>query len=144
MTDVNMRARKEEGIIRAKRLPDGRVVQILPDGTTHEFPGLSAEERARLDAMTDEEVEAAALADPDAQPLTEEQLARCERVPDVKAIRERLRLSQRQFAEMFGLSLSVVRDWEQRRFIPDQAARTLLKVIDRNPEAVKQALTKRA
>jgi putative transcriptional regulator len=62
----------------------------------------------------------------------------------VKAIREKLQLSQRQFAEMFGLSLSVVRDWEQGRFIPDQAARALLKVIDRNPEAVKQALAKRA
>jgi putative transcriptional regulator len=108
------------------------------------LPTLSPEQRARLDAMTDEEVEAAALADPDAQPLTEEQLARLERVPNVKAIRERLRLSQRQFAETFGLSLSVVRDWEQRRFIPDQAARTLLKVIDRNPEAVRQALLKRA
>jgi putative transcriptional regulator len=107
-------------------------------------PTLTPEQRVRLDAMTDEEVEAAALADPDAQPLTEEQLARFERVPDVKAIRERLRLSQKQFAEIFGLSLSVVRDWEQRRFIPDQAARTLLKVIDRNPEAVKQALAKRA
>ena len=107
-------------------------------------PTLTSEQRARLDAMTDEEVEAAALADPDAQPLTEEQLARFEPVSDVKTIRERLRLSQKQFAEMFGLSLSVVRDWEQRRFIPEQAARTLLKVIDRNPEAVKQALAKRA
>jgi putative transcriptional regulator len=107
-------------------------------------PTLTPEQRARLDAMTDEEVEAAAVADPDAQPLTEDQLARFERVPDVKAIRERLRLSQKQFAAMFGLSLSVVRDWEQRRFTPDQAARTLLKVIDRNPEAVKQALAKRA
>lgn len=110
----------------------------------HKRPTLTPEQRARLAAMTDNDVEAAALADPDAQPLTEEQLARFERVPNVKAIRERLRLSQRQFAEMFGLSLSVVRDWEQGRFIPDQAARTLLKVIDRNPEAVRQALLKRA
>jgi putative transcriptional regulator len=129
-------------MIRAKLLPDGSLVQVFPDGTTQPLPDKT--DWARLEAMTDAEVEAAALADPDAQPLTEEQLARFERVPDVKAIRERLRLSQRQFAEMFGLSLSVVRDWEQHRFIPDQAARTLLKVIDRNPEAVKQALAKRA
>ena len=94
--------------------------------------------------MADEEVEAAALADPDAQPLTEGELARFERVSHVRTIRERLRLTQKQFAEMFGLSLSVVRDWEQGRFTPDQAARTFLKVIDRNPEAVKQALAKRA
>ena len=108
------------------------------------LPTLTPAQRARLDAMTEEEIHAAALADPDNPPLTEEELARFERVPNVKAIRERLRLSQKQFADIFGLSLSVVRDWEQRRFIPDQAARTLLKVIDRNPEAVKQALAKRA
>ena len=129
-------------MIRAKLLPDGSLVQVCPDGTTRPLPDKT--DWARLDVMTDGEVEAATLADPDAQPLTEEQLARFERVPNVKAIREKLRLSQRQFAEMFGLSLSVVRDWEQGRFIPDQAARTLLKVIDRNPEAVKQALAKKA
>ena len=134
----------EEHMIRAKLLPDGKVVEVLPDGSTRPFPELSAQERARLDAMTDEEITAAALADPDNPPLTEEQLAQFERVPNVKAIRERLRLTQKQFAKVFGLSLSVLRDWEQNRFIPDQAARTLLKVIDRNPEAVKQALAKRA
>jgi len=130
-------------MIRAKLLPDGKVVEVLPDGSTRPFPALSAQEQARLDAMTDEEITAAAFADPDSPPLTDEQLAQFERVPNVKAIRERLCLTQKQFADMFGLSLSVVRDWEQNRFIPDQAARTLLKVIDRNPEAVKQALLKR-
>ena len=130
-------------MIRAKLLPDGKVVEVLPDGSTRPFPKLSAPEQARLDAMTDEEITAAAFADPDNPPLTDEQLAQFERVPNVKTIRERLRLTQKQFADMFGLSLSVVRDWEQNRFIPDQAARTLLKVIDRNPEAVKQALLKR-
>jgi putative transcriptional regulator len=130
-------------MIRAKLLPDGQVVEVLPDGSTRPFPELSAQEQARLDAMTDEEITAAAFADPDNPPLTDEQLAQFERVPNVKTIRERLCLTQKQFADMFGLSLSVVRDWEQNRFIPDQAARTLLKVIDRNPEAVKQALLKR-
>jgi putative transcriptional regulator len=134
----------EEHMIRAKLLPDGKVVEVLPDGSTRPFPELSPQERARLDAMTDAEMTAAALADPDNPPLTDEQLAQFERVPNVKTIRERLRLTQKQFAEMFGLSLSVVRDWEQGRFIPDQAARTLLKVIDRDPEAVKQALLQRA
>jgi putative transcriptional regulator len=130
-------------MIRAKLLPDGKVVEVLPDGSTRPFPELSAQEQARLDTMTDEEITAAAFADPDNPPLPDEQLAQFERVPNVKTIRERLRLTQKQFADMFGLSLSVVRDWEQNRFIPDQAARTLLKVIDRNPEAVKQALLKR-
>ena len=108
------------------------------------LPTLTPEQRARLAAMTKEEIHAAARADPDNPPLTQEELAKFERGPNVKGGRERLRLIQQQFAEMFGLSLSVVRDWEQGRFIPDQAARTLLKVIERNPEAVKQALAPRA
>jgi putative transcriptional regulator len=59
---------------------------------------------------------------------------------DVAAIRKRLGLSQARFAARFGLSPATVRDWEQRRRNPDRIARTLLLVIDRNPEAVEQAL----
>ena len=101
---------------------------------------LSDEERVRLDAMTEEEMHAAALADPDNPPLTEEELQRLERVPNLKAIREKLGLTQKEFAATFQLSLSAVRDWEQGRFAPDRAARTLLKVIAHNPAAVKEAL----
>jgi hypothetical protein len=50
---------------------------------------LTTDQRARLDAMTDADVEAGALADPDAQPLIEEQLAQFERVPNIKAIHEK-------------------------------------------------------
>jgi len=60
---------------------------------------------------------------------------------DVAAIRKRLGLSQQQFAASFGLSPALVRDWEQKRRNPDQAARTLLTVIAHNPEAVERALT---
>ena len=107
------------------------------------LPTLTDEEKARLDALTDADIHAAALADPDNPPLTPEELAQFQRVPDLKAIRERLHLTQRQFADTFGLSLGAVRDWEQGRFEPDQAAKTLLKVIACNPEAVKQALEHR-
>lgn len=103
-------------------------------------PTMSEEELARLDAMTDVEVEAAAWADPDAHPLSEEALEAFERVPDTKAIRQQLNLSQREFANQFHLSLSAIRDWEQGRFQPDQAARTLLKVIARIPDEVRKAL----
>lgn len=117
---------------------DGNITNYRPDPSRP--PVLSAEERARLDAMTDEDIEAAARSDPDAQPVTEEELREFQRPPDPKAIRESLHLTQQQFARTFGLSLGAVRDWEQGRFEPDQAARTLLKVIACNPEAVKQAL----
>lgn len=61
-------------------------------------------------------------------------------VVDVAATRKRLKLSQSKFAEKFGLSAATVRDWEQGRRNPDSTARTLLKVIDRRPEAVIAAL----
>lgn len=59
---------------------------------------------------------------------------------DVKAIRAELGLSQEAFALRFGFSLAAVRDWEQHRRQPEQAARVLLLVIAHNPGAVDQAL----
>jgi hypothetical protein len=56
---------------------------------------------ARLKAKTDEEVMAAALADPDAQPLTPEQLAKMRRVSRVKVLRQRLGMTQVEFAQAF-------------------------------------------
>jgi putative transcriptional regulator len=117
---------------------DGNIMRFEPD-PAHP-PMMSAEELARLDAMTDEEIEAAARSDPGAQPLTEDELQQFERVPNLKAIRNKVGLTQKAFAETFHLSLSAVRDWEQGRFVPDRAARTLLKVIAHNPDAVKEAL----
>jgi len=65
------------------------------------------------------------------------------RVPatiDVKSIRAKTSLTQDQFAAHFGLSASAVRDWEQKRKIPDPVTRVLLMVLDREPEAVRRAL----
>ena len=59
---------------------------------------------------------------------------------DVAAIRKKMGLSQDSFARRYGFSPSAVRDWEQRRRTPDPAARTLLIVIDREPQAVDRAL----
>ena len=95
---------------------------------------------SRADAMTDEDIHAAALADPDAQPLTEERLARMKRTPQVKVIRRALDLSQEEFAERFRIPLGTLRDWEQGRKDPDAAARAYLVVIGRNPDAVSEAL----
>ena len=61
-------------------------------------------------------------------------------VIDVAAIRKKLNLSQAQFADTFGLEKSAVQEWEHGRRHPDRAARVLLRVIDRDPEAVKNAL----
>lgn len=62
------------------------------------------------------------------------------RSPDVRAIRERLGLSQEAFAQRFQISLRTVQEWEQRRRVPEGPALTLLRVIERDPQAVERAL----
>lgn len=59
---------------------------------------------------------------------------------DVRAIRRKHGLSQRRFAEAFALGLDAVQAWEQGRRRPEGAARILLKIIEREPEAVRRAL----
>lgn len=59
---------------------------------------------------------------------------------DVRKIRRRLGLSQEAFAQKYGFALSAVRDWEQGRRRPERSARILLKVVDKEPEAVSRAL----
>ena len=59
---------------------------------------------------------------------------------DVKAIRQGLGLSQSSFAARFGLSLHTLRNWEQGKRQPDPAARAYLKVIEKAPEKVYEAL----
>ena len=94
----------------------------------------------RADAMSDEERHAAALSDPDAQPLTAEDFKRMKRTPQVRVIRRALGLSQEEFAARFHIPLGTLRDWEQGRKEPDTAARAYLRVIGRNPAAVIEAL----
>ena len=103
----------------------------LPEGET---------DWARLDAMTDEEVMAAALSDPDAQPLTAGQLAQMRRVSPVKVLRQRLGMSRAEFAGAFRLPIATLIDWEQHRSTPDAPARALLLAIERDPTMMRHLL----
>ena len=58
----------------------------------------------------------------------------------IVALRKRFGLSRQKFADCFGLDVRALQEWEQGRRVPDRAARVLLTVIDRNPEAVVEAL----
>ena len=60
----------------------------------------------------------------------------------ILALRKRMKLSRRKFADRFGLDARAVQDWEQGRRLPDRAARVLLTVIERDPKAVERALAK--
>jgi putative transcriptional regulator len=59
---------------------------------------------------------------------------------DVKAIRQRLRKSQAEFARMIGVSVSTLQNWEQGRRRPEGPARALLTVAADIPDAVAAAL----
>ena len=109
-----------------------------------EAPPRGETDWARVNAMTDEEVLAAALSDPDAQPLDSEALAKMRRVSPVKALRQRLGMTQFEFAEAFRLPISTLRDWEQLRTTPDAPARALLQAIEREPETMRRLLSEAA
>jgi putative transcriptional regulator len=61
-------------------------------------------------------------------------------VPNVQAIRADLGLTQAAFAKKFQIPVATIRDWEQGRRQPDQAARNFLRVVAKNPKAVMKAL----
>jgi putative transcriptional regulator len=99
---------------------------------------------AALAALTDDEIAAQIAANPDAAPEWDWPLddphVRIMVPTDVKAIRAKFGMSQDQFAKAFALNLATLRDWEQERRMPHGPARTLLQIIDREPEAVRRAL----
>lgn len=117
---------------------NGVSLQIMPDGSRKAVE--SKTDFSRLQAMTEDDIEAAALADEDNPPLTETELKGLRRVPNPKEIRKRLKMTQQQFAAQFELPLGTLRDWEQGVREPDSAAKCYLRVIANNPQAVIQAL----
>jgi putative transcriptional regulator len=95
---------------------------------------------SRFDAMTEAEVHGAAMKDPDARPMTDEEFARARRVPRLKIVRRALGLTQEEFSSRFQIPLGTLRDWEQGAAQPDQTARAYLRAIAGDAAAVEQAL----
>ncbi|HZF32670.1 MAG TPA: XRE family transcription factor [Candidatus Angelobacter sp.] len=101
---------------------------------------------SKHDATTDRHVRRQIADDPDTAPeLTPAQAKRARAVHppasiDVQRIRRRLGLSQAAFASRYGFRTRTVQEWEQRRRRPEGPARILLRVIEREPEAIERAL----
>jgi len=57
-------------------------------------------------------------------------------VPSVSSVRERTGLSQARFAQLLGVSIRTLQEWEQGRRAPSGAARTLLLIAQKNPQAL--------
>jgi len=109
--------------------------------------GMSPEKWARLRAKTHDQVVTEARADPTALPLEDRKagsLGPAGRVSLAKRIRWALHMSQIEFAKAFRIPLGTLRDWEQHRRGPDQAAQAYLEVIAREPDAVRRALARAA
>jgi putative transcriptional regulator len=104
------------------------------------LPTLSLAEYARLDALTDAQITAAAITDPDNPPLTADEMARMEAASMVRKVRARTGLSQDRFAKRYHINVGRLRDLEQGRTKADSALLAYLAVIDQEPEAVNRAL----
>jgi len=59
---------------------------------------------------------------------------------DVRAIRDKLGMTQEEFSRQFGFSVNTLRHWEQGKRVPEGPTRAYLLVIDRAPKAVQKAL----
>ena len=111
---------------------------------------VAAVDWAAIDAITDDDIARQVAENPDAAPLmTEDEIAEKFRTGaarwvdpalDVHTVRDRLGLSEADFAAAIGVGIETVFDWEAGRAVPRGPARVLLTIIDREPEAVKRAL----
>jgi putative transcriptional regulator len=93
---------------------------------------------AALEAMSDEEAETAALADPDNQPWPSDQPMH--KMARVKRVRKQLRLSQDEFAARYHVPLGQLKAWERHEATPDPIAQAFIEAIAGEPEAVARAL----
>jgi putative transcriptional regulator len=96
-----------------------------------------------LPPMSEADIMASALSDPDNPPLTEADLARLKPLPKARALRLRLRLTQEEFSARYRIPLGTLRDWEQRRAEADKTALAYLAVIAAEPEAAARALERK-
>jgi putative transcriptional regulator len=104
------------------------------------------EERAAVDARTEEELEAAARKDPDNPPIDPAEfyaaLARedARDVYGVARLRRKLGMAQIVFSARYGIPLQTLRQWERGLREPDTAAKSLLAVIEAFPEQAAVAI----
>lgn len=132
---------EESTLIRAVLNDDGTFTVYNPDGSIRTDKSRSDWER--VDAMTEEEIWANAVSDPDNPPYNEAEL-NAEWAAHIRALRENSGLTQIAFSDQFRIPLGTLRDWEQGVSRPDAAARAYLQVIERETEAVLRALSPRA
>ena len=113
------------------------IVKVTPKSAAR---ARAATDWTAIDAMTDEDIARQVAENPDAAPL--DWLDHGRPLTQLEQLRMRLRLSQREFAQTYGLKLGTIRAIEQGRRKPSGVTATLLRVIEREPEAVRRALAR--
>jgi putative transcriptional regulator len=106
-------------------------------GENRDKYGMTAEDWRRLDALTDEEITAAALKDPDNPPLTDAQLTEFRRPALSFTVRRKLHMSRETFAAAYGIPLETMVAWERHRAEPSEVELAYLRLIEREPEMTK-------
>jgi putative transcriptional regulator len=80
----------------------------------------------------------------EAQAITQGEMAASRRfeaaLPDVKAVREKIGLTQSEFAQLMRVSVKTLQNWEQRRRHPTGPAAALLKIVSTAPEVAIKSL----
>jgi putative transcriptional regulator len=109
-----------------------KTVRMKLDPVAPTSPSAGRIDAARVDATTDKDIAG--------QQATDEKEARLDAAKFARRVRKRLGLSQAAFAECIDVPLDTIRNWEQGKRSPTGAAKALLKVLDRAPEAALAAL----
>lgn len=109
--------------MRVRLKADGRLVEILSDGSERALPPVPPEADARIQAPS---------VAPGRPPQTDAEYAR--------RIRSQVRLTQAEFAARIGVPIETVRNWEQGKRSPRGPARALLRLLDHAPDVAFEVL----
>jgi putative transcriptional regulator len=119
-------------MVRVRLTEDGSMVRVLPDGRTE--PVTPQFDRAKLEVTTETDIARHEAEDEVASTIKAGQY--------VRAVRRKVGLSQVMFARKFQIPVDTLRNWEQGKRAPQVPALALLRIIDRMPEAVMEAVEK--
>lgn len=109
-----------------------KTVRVTIDPAVPASLAIGRIDTARVDATTEGEITA--------QQATDEAEAMQDAAKFARRVRKRLGLSQAEFSQRIDVSLDTIRNWEQGKRCPTGAAKALLKVLDKAPEAALAAL----
>lgn len=95
---------------------------------------------AMVQAVIDDDHEAISIKDSLTQSLKEARAGSAERItyPPIVGTRQQVGLSQVQFAQRLGISVNTLQSWEQGQRQPSGAAATLMRLLDKHPELVRE------